>query len=214
MKAALLFVVASVALCVASARAAGESDRRVGYEVGVWRWTDQRAELQGGPQRTYVASIGRWQRLSNAATWVTRLEYGDLSDMHFSGGNLYNRPGHWRDLGHSLTLETGLAVHPPVRVGLAPYLGASLGAGVARWGDQHEWGASYYQPVAQEVGSPVILITSHGRLAPAIVTSIEIGLRVFSKPGWPGVCAALGGRFAVGPHGGGFTTEPVLSIGY
>lgn len=206
MKAALLFVVAGVALCASFARAADGPYRRIGYEIGGWRWTtDQGGHLEGSPSDAFVLSVGRWRRLSRAVTWVTRLEYGDLMDIEFPASWI---PEHfvWADVGRSVTVETGLALHPPVKVGLAPYVGLNLGAGVAHLGNRHE---------AHLTGEGWVVTThARGRLAPAVVAAAEIGLRVFSKRGWPGVCAALGSRFVVGPHGGGFTTEPVLSIGY
>jgi hypothetical protein len=206
MKAALFFAVAGVVLCAAPGLAADDSFRRVGYEVGGWRWTETaEGPVERGDQPVFVLSVGRWQRLTHAVTWVTRLEYGDLPDFTFADSE-FPEYHHWTDLGHSVTLETGLALHPPVTVGLAPYLGVNLGLGAADLGDRHE---------ARLTGDGWAITThARGGLAPVIVAGAETGLRLFPKRGWPGVCASLGFRIVAGPHGAAATTEPVLSIGY
>ena len=143
--------------------------------------------------------------MTRAVTWMTRLEYGDLADPAFGGSSIPEYDA-WADLGHSVTLETGLALHPPVRVGLAPCVGVNLGLGAAELGDRHE---------AFLTGDGWTVTThSRGGLAPVLVGGAEIGLRVFSKRGWPGVCASLGFRVVAGPHGVAGTAEPVLSLGY
>jgi hypothetical protein len=202
MKAALLLVVACAMFCAPPARAADEPYRRSGFEVGGWRWHD---DSYPGAGWWNVLSVGRWERVQRALTWVTRLEFGDLKPWDSHDGLVLQRPtyglfqGHrWRDVGHSMTLETGIAVHPPVTAGLAPYLGGSFGIGSARWGNEYD-----------DTGG-----VTTGRTAPAFALSAEIGLRVFPSGHWPSVCAALGYRSVFGPGGWGTTTEPVLSIGY
>ena len=207
MKAALPFLIAGVALCVLSVRAFAEPYRRVGYEVGVFRWrTEPEMRLEGARHQVLVLSLGRWQRLSLAATWMTRLEYADLTDVAIIPASGIPEHHEWADMGRSTTLQTGLELHPPVKVGLAPYLGANLGVGLAHQGDRHE---------ADDIGGGWSVTTHHrGRLGPAVVAGAEVGLRVFSKRGWPCACATAGFRYVVGPDGAGGAPEPVLSIGY
>jgi hypothetical protein len=206
MKTAFLFAVAGVALCAAPGLAADESYRRVGYEVGGWRWTETAdGPVERGDSRAIVLSVGRWQRLTRAVTWMTRLEYGDLPDFRFAGAEIPERH-EWTDLGHSVTFETGFALHPPVTVGLAPYVGVNLGLGEAHLGDRH---MAYFTGDGWRVAN----LASRG-LVPVVVAGAETGLRVFSKRGWPGLCASLGFRVVAGAHGAGVTAEPVLSLGY
>jgi hypothetical protein len=215
MKAALFLLFACAILCALPARAADELYRRSGFEVGAWRWID-REYPPDELQRYYIVSVGRWERVRRGLTWITRAEYGDLQgfpgpggggvEVAFGAGSVITEGERWYDVGHSLTLETGLELHPPVTAGLAPFVGLSGGIGVARWGDEH---------TSVLIGQGWITSsTKSGRSVPAIVAGGEIGLRVFPSGHWPSVCAAVGYRVVMGPHGSGFTSEPVVSIGY
>ena len=206
MRAALLFAAVCVTLCALPARAADEPYRRSGFEVGG-------AYLAGGGGSSldprwsaYTVSLGRWQRLTRSVTWVNRLQYAGLPHVDFGNSTILD--GHlWYDVGHSVSIETGLELHPPVIVGLAPYLGLNAGLGVARWGDEHSTAFDYTGPRS------VTTITHRGT-ALALLGGVEIGIRVFAERPWPNLCLTLGGHFLDGPHGDGFAAEPFLSLGY
>ena len=212
-KSAILLAAVCLMLCAVSARAADAPHRRGGGEVGGGWWTDHSGSK---PRKAYVVSVGRWQRLDPSVTWVTRIESAevrDLADVWPSFGKhdggvepaVIGWGGTWRDLGHSVTVQTGLAIHPPMRVGLAPYVGGNVGLGVARWGDEH---GTYW------TGSGWAMRSARGRTTPTFLVGGEVGLRLFPSGHWPSACAALGFRALSGPHGGGGSLEPVLSIGY
>ncbi len=199
--AAVLWLAASLFAC-ASAGAAPDVPRASGWELGAWRWSWQPdREVEGGRQDYDILSVGRWRRLTRAVTWQTRLEYADLAGWK---GDLFESHA-WSEKGRSVVLRTGLALHPPVTAGLAPYVGASVGLGYVHPGDDHQaWERYPGWEVTTERHHP----------GPGVSLGIEAGLRLFTRPGWPTVCATAGLNALIGTGGSGGTTEPLIWIGY
>lgn len=208
MRSALL-VAACVLSCLAlpGPAAADELPRRVGYEVGGWRWTRSPDVLfMEWPEdgAVTIVSVGRWQRLRPSATWETRLQYADLFPR--ARQTSWNTKSRYEN-GRSVTVQTGLALHPPVRTGLAPFVGVSIGAGYVRQGAEHITTWSYGGWPLAEVES----VKRH-RAGIGLSAGVEAGVRMFSRPGWPTFCVTFGSRTVVG-QGFGTTTEPVVSVG-
>jgi hypothetical protein len=195
MKAVLVPLIVWLLVGIAPGFAAA-GPRSSGFEIsgGSWHAVDPSAQA-------YTLSIGRWQRLARPLTWVTRLAYWDVEDWPLARFPEATNRG----LGHSVVIETGIQVHPPVSVGLAPYLGATLGAGAVRWGDERSWDQ------ADPRGGWIV---TRGTMAFACAAGVELGVRALPQRPWPSACLALGLRVTGGSSVGGVSAAPILTIGY